>query len=175
METVLLIIAGISSAVFGYKLFMLMFVGDGADLNTDVDADGGSDSFDLLSLQSVMTFLMSFSWASLAFIHELGFSLWESVGLGAVVGALFTVAFMLSLYKMKKLASPPVSNVIIPEGTVCEVYSTVPASGVGDGKVKVSHNGQIRYLKAYSEDKEYPTGSIVKVTKSYPLTIKGES
>lgn len=173
METVLLIIAGISSAIFGYKLFMLMFIGDGADLNSDIDADGGSDSFDLLSLQSVMTFLMSFSWASLAFIHELGFSIWESVGLGSVVGVLFTVAFMFSLYKMKKLASPPVSNIIIPIGTICEVYSTIPASG--DGKVKVTHNGQIRYLKAYSEDKEYPTGSVVKVTKSYPLTIKGES
>lgn len=166
-------IAIVSTVIFLTKLVLLMTVGDGADTEMDFHDDfDGSDSFDLLSVQSVMAFLMSFSWSVLAFRKEFGMEKAQAILVAVAVAFVMAYLFSYALFKLKKLSSEEVGDVQIPEDTVVEVYSNIPKKDKGYGQVKVLHHGKTYYLKAYSEDVEYKTKSLVKVSKSNPLTVK---
>jgi hypothetical protein len=168
-------IAIVSTVVFSIKLILLVTIGDGADMDIDVGIDddmGGSDSFELLSIQSIMSFLMIFSWSVLAFRTDFQMNRLPAISLASALAFIGSYLFSLALYKFKNLSSGEVEPFELPEGTVAEVYSNIPKKDKGYGEIKVNYQGKTHYLKAYSADVEYKTKSIVKVTKSHPLTIK---
>lgn len=171
METkIYIVIAVFSSIIFLYKLVMLISIGDGADIEMDGDSSG--ESFELVSLQSIMTFLMSFGWSALAFRSEFELPVRIALPSAVIIAFLFAYLFSLALYKLKKLSSDELSDIIIPVGTVAEVYVSIPVEGNGSGKIKVNYHGQTRYLTAFSDGEALDTSTSVVITKSYPLTVK---
>lgn len=167
-----------ATTVFVVKLLMMLFVGDGVD--TDLDGDlsddvNGAESFELISLQSVMTFLMIFGWTALAFRNEFMMSKAQTILGSSGVGLVGAYLFSLAVFKLKKLTTEEVKALDLKEGMTGEVYSNIPKKNNGYGQVKIKVSGQVRYLNAYSEENEIKTGSTVSITKTNPLTVKKEN
>lgn len=120
--------------------------GDGDLVGTDVDS-----SFNFISLQSVLAFLMGFGWMGYAAI-EWKFSAVISI-IFAIIGGLILMGISVWLiFMMKKLNSTPkydLNSLIEKTGT-----SYTKFDGKGMGKIQIEFNGKIETFDAWNDTEE---------------------
>ena len=156
-----------STIIFVIQLIMTLAGGDTDDLDVDHDGDFDGDHGDgmhILSVKSVLAFLMFYGWGGLAAIQK-GMLVWWGVsGISLVIGIimmLFTAWLFFMLLKLQSSGTMIITNAIGKQG---EVYLTIPAKKSGTGKIQIIIQGGYKTLDAVTEDTEdIKTGSFVEV------------
>lgn len=157
------------TAIFLLKVvFMLIGVdgidADGADALDLHDGDA-TDSFKVLSIQSLAAFAMGFGWAGVAGLHGAGWSWPLSAAVGVGCGLLLMYVLALGLKGMHDLQSSGNVPLDMALGAQGRVYLTVPEGGTARGQVRLVIGTKEKIVQAVSEDGTLPTGSAVRVTK----------
>ena len=191
-ETILYIIAGISSLFFIVKsALMMMGIGMDVDIDADMDvdvadpADGQmveSDSIHsglhFFSLHGILAFFAVGSWATIAAFKGTGSAVISSI-IGLVAGAIMMVVcayIVRALLSLEENGNVDIRKAI---GQIGEVYLTIPKLDDGEGKVNLVLNNKLQDYQAISRD-ETPieTGAKVRVvdlTDDNILVVQRES
>ena len=159
--------AAIVGTVFFALRLILVSVGHGLDVSTDLDIDPGhsdpTEGFKAISVQGIAAFMMGFGWAGLGALKGTGLSLGVSMGVGVFggVGMVWLAALLLKcVYDLERSGNINLQSAVGSEG---QVYTQIPAGGSGCGQVRITVSGRQRYVKAASEGGEIATGSRVRI------------
>jgi hypothetical protein len=156
------IMAGVGTLLFGIRLVVAMFGGDGGDF--DADAGAGSDaSFTLFSLLSVMAFIMGTGWMGLACRIDWGLSRPLSVVIAVSFGVVMMFLASGLMFFTRRLNRTVTYDVETAVGKTAHVYMTIPAKGAGQGKVQVSVSGRLMTVNAISAGPELTAFADVRV------------
>ncbi len=167
------IMAALASIVFIIQAIMT-FAGFDADADADLvdapddipsgggDAAFDADGFHLVSVKSVICFILGFGWT--------GVLCWDLIpnryllALAAtVVGLIFMASIAFLLYQVMKLNRDNTFHVEQVVGKTAEVYLRIPAARQDTGKITISHNGSIHELEALTSGEAIPTGAKVRI------------
>lgn len=167
------VLAAVSSLVFIIQAIST-FIGLGAD--TDADFSGGDTDFDvdgfhLISIKTVICFILGFGWTGVLF--------WDSISnrmllglLALIIGLVFMCVIALLLRWVMKLDKDNTFHISQAVGQTAEVYLHIPANRKETGKVIVSLNGSVHELEALNNSAEdIPTGSKVKIIDTVDNSI----
>lgn len=166
------ILALVSSVIFVIQAIMT-FVGFDSDADIELadapdaipesgDADFDADGFHLISVKSVVSFILGFGWTGVLF--------WDSIEspfllglLAFVVGMIFMSLIAFLLFQIRKLDKDNTFRVEKVIGMNAEVYLRIPAARKDSGKINVSLHGSMHELEALTDGEEIPTGGKVKI------------
>ncbi len=166
------ILAAVSSVIFIIQAIMT-FIGFDSDADMELadapdaipesgDADFDADGFHLISVKSVISFILGFGWTGILFWDTITSPLWLGL-LAFVVGLIFMSLIALLLFQIKKLDKDNTFRIEKVIGMNAEVYLRIPAARKDTGKINVSLNGSMHELEALTEGEEIPTGGKVKI------------
>lgn len=160
----------VGTAFFSLRMLMMLIGGDGDLDGGDVEvgsADGGdgdsSETFKVLSIQSIASFLMGFGWGGLGALRGAGWPLPLSIAFGMVagLGMVWLLARLLRfVYGLQSSGTLPIFHALESEGTV---YSTVPAEENGAGEVRLVIGERERYYRATTDGPDLTRGTRVRV------------
>lgn len=157
----------IVGTVFFALRLILLSVGHGMEVTTDLDIDPGhsdpTEGFKVLSVQSIAAFMMGFGWAGLGALKGTGLTVGVSLGVATFggVGMVWLAALLLKgVYDLERSGNINLNSAV---GSEAQVYAQIPAGGSGYGQVRLTINGRQRYVKAASEGGEIGTGARVRV------------
>ena len=167
------ILAAVSSVIFIIQAIMT-FVGFDSDSDIELadapdeipasgDADFDADGFHLISVKSVVSFILGFGWTGVLFYDTITSPLWLGL-LAFVVGMIFMSLIAFLLFQIRKLDKDNTFRIEKVIGMNAEVYLRIPAARKDTGKINVSLNGSMHELEALTEGDELPTGAKVKIT-----------
>lgn len=161
-------LAVIASVIFAIQAVMTFMgldadadvdVPDAPDANSDFDVDG----FHLVSIKTVISFILGFGWTGVLLWNDIESPLLLGF-IATIVGFLFMSLIAWLLYLVLKLDRDNTFHVQKVVGMNAEVYLTIPANKAETGKVMVSLNGSIHELEALTADSEViPTGGKAKI------------
>ncbi|MBI1190330.1 MAG: hypothetical protein GC200_06580 [Tepidisphaera sp.] len=130
------------------------------------DAKGQStQTFSLLSLQSIVGFLMGFGWGGIAGLKGFGWSWWMSVLAGVACGLFMIYLLGITFRAIYSLAASGTIEIWQAVGTEGEVYANVPLAGDGLGKVKLVISSRQRLLNAVAAEEPLATRTRVRVVR----------
>lgn len=159
METVLYVLAGVSTAFFVLRL-ILLFVGiegtDGADaggLAGDLNDATAAADFKIFTMMTLIVTLMVGSWGSLLLL-SMDLAPWISLGGGYLAGFAAAMAVGYAIFSMKKLEADGTIKDFHAEGLKGTVYLKIPEAGKGKGQVQVTVQGRLRTYDAVSDGPE---------------------
>lgn len=160
METVLYVLAGVSTAFFVLRL-ILMFVGveggDSADaghgLAGDINDAAAAADFKIFTMLTLIVTLMVGSWSALLF-RSMEFPDWLSLGLGYGGGFIAALIVGYAIFSMRKLEGDGTIRDFKAEGLKGTVYLKIPEAGKGKGQVQVTVEGRLRTFDAVSDGPE---------------------
>ena len=168
---VYLSMAIIGTVLYLIKLVLLIFAGDAGDADfteTDVDFDGhldGSETFTLLSVQSILAFLMGTGWIGVAAIEE-----WDLTNIQAALaaggfGLFLMVGNAFLMFKVRGLNKPQNTfDIKSCVGQTGKAYINIPPKGEGLGQVEINVSGRQQILQAINNTtKAIPAFSQVRV------------
>lgn len=141
--------------------------------DSDITSDTSSDtSFVLFTLDSILAFLMVFSWTVLMCINQFELSVAVSVISGIVLGFLVLVGYSFILSKIKKLETGQVRDVYPEIGQKGTMYLS---STDGKGQAKFSVDGKYIIYTIHTKGEVIPTGkNVVVVSRDKALLIVEE-
>lgn len=166
------IMAAISSVIFIIQAIMT-FIGFDSDADMELadapdaipesgDADFDADGFHLISVKSIISFILGFGWTGVLFYDTFENPMWLGL-LAFVVGLIFMSVIAFLLFQMKKLDRDNTFRIEKVIGMNAEVYLRIPAARKDTGKVNVSLHGSMHELEALTDGEEIPTGGKVKI------------
>ena len=174
------VLAAVSSVVFIIQAIMT-FVGFDADGDVDLsvapddvpeggDAAFDADGFHLVSVKSIVGFILGFGWT--------GVLCWNSITnpmllclTCTLVGLVFMASIAFLIFQVMKLNRDNTFHVDQVIGQHAEVYLRIPAARQDSGKISVSHHGSVHELEAYTVGEAIPTGAKVRIIQK----IDGET
>lgn len=125
--------------------------------------DSASASLPILTLRGFVAFFSLFGWSGLLFC-QVGFHWLLSLFLAVQIGVIGMVGVAFILREALRLQSDGTLDIRNAVGRSGTVYLTVPAEGVGFGKVNVVVQEQMRELEAVTDENiPIPTGSDIVV------------
>jgi hypothetical protein len=155
METVLYILAGVSTAFFLLRL-VLMFIGvDGhdADVPSDMHDAMAAADFKIFTVLTAIVTLMIGSWSALL-IRSMEQGWPASLGVGYAIGFVAAIAVGYAIYSLRKLEHDGAIREFKAEGLKGTVYVRIPEVGKGKGQVQVTIGGRLRTFDAVSDGPE---------------------
>ena len=166
------IMAAISSVIFIIQAIMT-FIGFDSDADMELadapdaipesgDADFDADGFHLISVKSIISFILGFGWTGVLFYDTFENPMWLGL-LAFVVGLIFMSVIAFLLFQMKKLDRDNTFRIEKVIGMNAEVYLRIPAARKDTGKINVSLHGSMHELEALTDGEEIPTGGKVKI------------
>lgn len=166
-------LAIVSSVIFIIQAIMT-FVGFDSDADIELadapdaipesgDADFDADGFHLISVKSVVSFILGFGWTGVLFWDTIERPLWLGL-LAFIVGMVFMSLIAFLLFQVKKLDKDNTFRVDKIIGMNAEVYLRIPANRKDTGKIIVSLNGSMHELEALTDGEELATGAKVKIS-----------
>ena len=173
-------IPAIAGTFFFIIRMVMMFAGlgdhhGGGDMDMhagDVGADPAADPHDstevfkVLSIQSIVAFMMGFGWGGLGGLKRRRVGIPDLARLSALIGGIAMVWLLTWLLKLvhdlQSTGTVSIQSAIDAEG---DVYVTVPQRGGGMGQVRVIISDRQRIYNAISEDQPLPTNTRIRVTR----------
>ena len=157
---------GIFATVFYIlKICLFLFTGGDVEVHSDFTSLSDTDtSFDFISIQSILAFLMGFGWAGLA--------CYTQFNLGTVISCIFAFTFglifmFLSAYLMfliKKLDKKEKIDLQNFVGTVGRAYTSFKPQS--QGQIEITLNEQLTVVDAFNmTDEEINAFMPVKIEK----------
>ncbi|MBP7936948.1 MAG: hypothetical protein KA354_20080 [Phycisphaerae bacterium] len=175
-----------STVLFTLKLSLSLLGGGHGDMDAGLDAggeathmDGSSGdahgdtpghhgsgaAFALLSVQSVLAFLMGMGWSGLAARVEWQWPTLPTLLVSGLFGFSMMVMTSYLTFQLRRLNREIPVDFESCVGSVGRVYLTVPAQGRGQGQVEVKVSGRLRILPASSTGDEIPAFASVTVMR----------
>jgi len=168
MDKAYLTIAILASLIFIIQMIMT-FVGFDADGGGDADADFDTGGYNILTVKSLVTFLLGFGWTGVLLRNSI-----KSNGLLAVVavgvGIVFVFLILLIMKQVMKLSVDNSFTMSKSEGCIGSIYLRVPGHRQGHGLIQVSVDGSVHELDAMTDGSELPTGSKARVVAAIDAT-----
>ncbi len=163
IQTVLMFI-GIGSEFDGGDDLSLGDSASDADV-PDIDADfDGMGSLHIFTIRGIIAFFVVFGWLGYA-LGAAGVSLWITIPVAVLGGAVMMVVLALLLRSVMKLRSGGNLDNKNALGTAGTVYLTVPPARSGVGKINVLLQGSYVERDAVTDEEEaIPTGAEIVVT-----------
>jgi hypothetical protein len=155
LETVLYVLAGVTTAFFVLRL-VLMFVGvDGShgDLPTEISDAVAASDFKIVTVLTVVVTLMVGSWLALLLL-KLDMNAPAALGISGVVGFGAAVAVGYAIYSLRKLEHDGAIRDFKAEGLKGTCYVRIPEAGQGKGQVQIKVQGRVRTFDAVSDGPE---------------------
>lgn len=160
----------LGTALFVMKLVLLSMGADhgmeSPDVPHDLGGDAHSDSagaFKVLSIQSIVAFVMGFGWGGLAALH---FTEWGFAGVvltalgGGLLMAWIMATIMRGLLELQSSGNISIGSAVGLQGTV---YVGVPGEGRPGGQVQLVIDGRQIIYNAVSGAETLPKGTRVTV------------
>lgn len=139
---------------------------DGADaMDADASLDDSSEAFQILSVQSLATFMMGFGWGGLGAYLGSGLPVFVAVPVGLVFGVLmvwFLAKILRFVIGLQSSGTMPLYHALEATGTV---YTEVPGSGGGTGQVRIVVADRERYFWATTPGDALPRNTEVRVVR----------
>jgi len=159
------LMASLGTGLFLIKLLLFLFSGDGEATDfEDAEHIDGSETFSLLSIQSILAFFMGTGWTGLAAKIEWGMTNFQSLGVSFTFGFLMMLLNSYLSFKLKKLNTAPrktdYQEIVGHKG---RAYTHIPPKGEGMGQVEITLEGKQQILQAISEEESIPAFSPVKI------------
>ncbi len=167
--TLCAIVGGLLLAI---RVVLMFFAADLDEVGAETDSD-----FRILSLQSVMAFLLIFGLSGRAFLleTEMGHGAVLAAALASGVAAMWAMAWLFTMMnRLQDSGNVDLNRAIGAKGTV---YLTIPASSSGEVQVIFSGKQQIHDAIA-EDDQPIETGArveVVAVRGSNTLVVKRDS
>ncbi len=158
-------IAIFSTALFIIKMILFSFIDTGAEVDADFTSITDTDiSFNFLSLQTILAFLMGFGWIGFLLIDKYHYSSKIAFAAAIVVGLalmFFSAYLMFCIRKLDKKIVYDYTTLIGKEG---KAYINIPAKK--EGQIEIDFNSKLSMLDAINSDDELiESFSAVKVIK----------
>jgi membrane protein implicated in regulation of membrane protease activity len=107
-------------------------------------------AFKFFSTQTVLAFFMGFGWAGITSTVNWKLPLWQALLIASAFGFFLMCFTYFLLSKVRKLNHASSVNLYASLGSTGKVYTNIPASSEGEGKVQVVVSGSLRIVKAVS-------------------------
>lgn len=147
-------VAIVSSVLFIIKIVMMLFINTDHALGDFDHHLDSSDAFEVLSLQSILAFIMSASWMGLTFRYQWNYSLHLSMLGASIFGLIILFLFSYMMKNVKKLNHKTHASFVPEVGLKGTVYLTIPGHGHGNGKIQIVTDGRLNVIDAiqYSQN-----------------------
>ena len=158
-------IAWFSTILFVIKLAIFILTGGDMEVHCDFDSISDCDvSFNFLSVQSILAFLMGFGWMGLTVLNQLKLSSLYAVILSILVGLAFMVFSAYLMFMIKKLDKKIVVNYEDYIGIEGKAYTHfAPKSS---GQIQIVINKKLETLDVVSvSEEEIQAFSQIKLVK----------
>ena len=140
-------VAVMSSLAF-VIIFGLSLLGSSGDADTDVDSDCDTDiSSYVLSLKSIIGFLVAASWIGIVTIHN-GLPIWITILSSLAAGVIMTTIIVILLTFFANMQYSGTLSTADTIGATGEVYLSIPPTKSGKGKVQINVQNAIRTYDA---------------------------
>jgi hypothetical protein len=138
----------------------------GGDAHGDTPGHHGSGAaFALLSVQSILAFLMGMGWSGLAARVQWHWASLPTLLMSGLFGFSMMVMTSYLMFQLRRLSREIPVDYESCVGSAGRVYLTVPAQGKGLGQVEVTVSGRLRILSASSTGDEIPAFAPVTVMR----------
>ena len=155
----------VSTVFFILKLGIYLLVGGFSELTLDFNTIGETDtSFDFLSVEAILSFLMGFGWVGFLAFKMWKFSLILSILVGVVFGILLAVFYTFLMFSIKKLDKSPKlteEDYLVAKG---KAYTNIPAGGEGQAELEINRKLNVVHVFNNSNE-EISAFTQVKVVK----------
>ena len=153
---------GLISTLLFIIYLLMQLLGHDADVDADMDMNGGDIGFALLSFRSLIAFTMFMGYAG-ALSLGMGWGLLPAVLFGIAAGSpAGRVSYLLGRFLLKQQSSGTLDiyNAIGQKG---QVHLYIPAEAKANGKIMITIQGALRELDAITYGPAIPTGTPVIV------------
>lgn len=166
------ILAAVGTTLYILKMLLFFFTGD-ADADVEASDIDGGDNFSIISIQSILAFMMGAGWIGLAAKKDWALSDGMAMACAAGFGVLMMLFSAFITFKIKKFNSVTKVNYEELKGAQARAYTNIPANG--SGQVEIVINGSQRTLPARSENgaiKAFDSVIVVASDASGNLIVK---
>lgn len=159
-------IAVFATILFAIKLALFTITGgDGsevvADFNSEVDTDV---SFNFISVQSILAFLMGFGWMGFAGLKQFEFGQIQNLSVAVVVGFLFMLITSGLMFFVKKLEKNVKKDINTALNKIGKAYTKFDPHA--SGQIEIEINEQLMVVDAINDsDEDINAFEEVKVIK----------
>ncbi len=158
-------VAWFATIFFVIKLSVFAIVGGGTEVGGDFNTEFDTDtSFDFISLQSLLAFLMGFGWMGYAGLQQFGLTHIVTFLSAFAVGLFFMFASAYLMFSVKKLEKNVKKDKTTAIGKTGKAYTNFEPKG--QGQIEVEINGQLTVADSINtEDFAISAFEMVKVIK----------
>lgn len=155
-----------ATILFALKLVIFSIVGAGdsevaSDFNSSADSD---PSFNFISMQSIMAFLMGFGWMGFAGLKQLGLGQGINLAVAFAVGFMFMFLMSFLMFSVKKLEKNVKNDKSGAVQSVGRAYTGFEPFGFG--QVEIEINGKLSVVKASNmTDENISAFELIRVVK----------
>ncbi len=154
-----------ATILFVLKLAIFTVVGGDSEVNADFNAEVDTDaSFNFLSSQAIIAFLMGFGWMGYAGLRQFSFEPWLNFSVAFGVGFVFMFVTAFLMFMVKKLEKNVKKDKATAVNQVGRAYSSFAPNS--QGQIEIEINGQLTIANAMNEsDQSINSFDLVRVTK----------
>ncbi|MCM1339950.1 MAG: hypothetical protein NC191_09795 [Muribaculaceae bacterium] len=133
-------IASFATILFVLKLAIFSFVGGDSEVHADFTAETDSDiSFNFLSIQSILAFLMGFGWMGYTCIRQIGIDTHiKTLLISFSVGVVFMCLNTFLMFLVRKLEKNVKVDKSTALNTVGKAYTSIAPKACGQIEIEVS-------------------------------------
>ena len=168
-------IAIFATIVFVIKLAIFSFFGGDTEVHADFNTEFDSDtSFDFISIQSLLAFLMGFGWMGYAGLVQFGWSNSVSILSAIGVGLFFMLGSAYLMFLVKKLEKNVKKDKATAIGKIGKAYTNFAPNG--NGQIEININEQLTVVEAINtkaeEIKAFENIKVIKIDNDVMLIEK---
>ena len=142
-------VAIFSTILFLIKLILFTFFGGDTEVNADFNSEFDTDtSFNFISVQSLLAFLMGFGWMGYTAAGQLGWNSLNSILIALGVGLVFMFLSAYLMFLVKKLEKNVKKDKATAIGKIGKAYTNFDAQG--NGRVEIEISGQLTVVDAHN-------------------------
>lgn len=158
-------IALFATTFFVIKLIIFSFFGGGSEVGGDFNTEFDTDtSFDFLSIQSILAFLMGFGWSGYSALQQFNLGQIWAFLIACAVGFIFMATTAYLMFSVKKLEKNVKKDKNTAIGKIGKAYTHFEPKG--NGQIEINVNEQLMVVDAVNTtDEEIKAFENVKVTK----------
>lgn len=141
-------IALFATILFALKLVIFSFLGTGdSEVSSDFNSSADSDpSFNFLSIQSIIAFLMGFGWMGYAGLKQIGLGQGTNLAVAFAVGFMFMFVMSFLMFSVRKLEKTVKKDKSGAVQTVGRAYTSFEP--LGFGQIEIEINGKLSVVNA---------------------------
>ena len=161
IDRVFYYLAWISTVIFILKMIMFSIFGGDTEVSSDFSGSVETEtSFDFLSIQSILAFLMGTGWMGTACLNQFEFGIFLSILLAVIFGLVmmfFSAWIMLCIKKLNHQVSIDYSKCVGVKGLAYSFFSPH-----GKGQIQIEFNEKLSVEEAFN-DNDYKIHSFSKI------------